>query len=66
MRCHLFIPVMKYAAFFKSVEYFFAKLRSNTEQNRTLAETRDYLLPKLMSGEVRVSDAEDLIREAAE
>jgi type I restriction enzyme S subunit len=38
----------------------------NELQNRTLAETRDYLLPKLMSGEVRVSDAEALIKEAAE
>jgi type I restriction enzyme S subunit len=35
-------------------------------ENKTLAETRDYLLPKLMSGEVRVSDAEALIKEAAE
>lgn len=26
-------------------------------ENRTLAETRDYLLPRLMSGEVRVGDA---------
>tara|TARA_B100000378_G_scaffold277649_1_gene278536 strand:- start:1923 stop:2849 length:927 start_codon:yes stop_codon:yes gene_type:complete len=29
----------------------------NDFQNRTLAETRDYLLPRLMSGEVRVGDA---------
>lgn len=29
----------------------------NDLQNRTLAETRDYLLPRLMSGEVRVGDA---------
>lgn len=32
----------------------------NDYQNRTLAETRDYLLPKLMSGEVRIRDAEIL------
>lgn len=30
----------------------------NDLENRTLAETRDYLLPKLMSGEVRVRDTE--------
>lgn len=29
----------------------------NDLENRTLAETRDYLLPRLMSGEVRVGDA---------
>ena len=28
----------------------------NDLENRTLAETRDYLLPRLMSGEVRVVD----------
>ena len=30
----------------------------NLAQNKSLAETRDYLLSKLMSGEVRVRDAE--------
>jgi len=35
----------------------FTKIRANVEENQTLAETRDYLLPKLMSGEVRVGDA---------
>ncbi|TCO13445.1 type I restriction enzyme S subunit [Camelimonas lactis] len=32
------------------------RLRSGAAENRTLAETRDYLLPRLMSGEVRVRD----------
>jgi len=35
----------------------FEKIRANVEENQTLAEARDYLLPKLMSGEVRVGDA---------
>ena len=30
----------------------------NDLENRTLAETRDYLLPRLMSGEVRVGDVQ--------
>jgi type I restriction enzyme S subunit len=34
------------------------RARASTLESRTLAETRDYLLPKLMSGEVRVRDAE--------
>ena len=32
------------------------KVAANYQENQTLAETRDYLLPKLMSGEVRVGD----------
>lgn len=34
----------------------FEKLRAAQLENRTLAETRDYLLPRLMSGAVRVGD----------
>ena len=37
----------------------------NELENRTLAETRDYLLPRLMSGQVRVGDALDQVSEAA-
>ena len=33
------------------------KMLSNDLENRILAETRDYLLPRLMSGKVRVADA---------
>ena len=32
------------------------KIKSNTQQIRTLTQLRDTLLPKLMSGEVRVSE----------
>ena len=32
-------------------------------ENQTLTETRDYLLPKLMSGEVRVRDAEKMVED---
>ena len=34
------------------------------EENRTLATLRDALLPKLMSGELRVRDAERALAEA--
>lgn len=34
-----------------------ARIRSNTAESRTLAQTRDLLLPKLMSGEIRLKDA---------
>lgn len=34
------------------------RIEHNKQENRILANTRDYLLPKLMSGTVRVRDAE--------
>lgn len=37
---------------------------TNLQENLTLAALRDLLLPKLMSGEIRVRDAEKLVREA--
>jgi type I restriction enzyme S subunit len=41
-----------------------AVLINNNLQSRTLAELRDALLPKLISGQIRVSDAERLIGDA--
>ena len=40
------------------VEPIFYKIESNTNESKTLAELRDTLLPKLISGEIRVKDAE--------
>ncbi len=40
--------------FHKEVELLFEKIKSSIEQIKTLENTRDTLLPKLMSGEVRV------------
>ncbi|EQD80815.1 protein s, partial [mine drainage metagenome] len=39
----------------------FGKLAANDRQSRTLAALRDTLLPKLISGEIRVHQAESLI-----
>ena len=41
----------------------FAQILSNVRESFTLAELRDRLLPKLMSGEIRVKDAEKLVEE---
>jgi type I restriction enzyme, S subunit len=41
--------------FHKEVERYFYKINKNKSQIRTLTQTRDNLLPKLMSGEVRVN-----------
>lgn len=49
--------------FDRMIEPLFAKMTANEKENRTLARTRDMLLPKLMSGEIRVSEAEQLAKE---
>ena len=40
------------------LEPVFDKINANGQENETLEETRDLLLPKLMSGEIRLRDAE--------
>lgn len=45
------------SAFAEIVGPLFLAREQRDSENRTLAETRDYLLPRLMSGEVRVLDA---------
>lgn len=47
-------PKDKLILFDQEIEPIFQKLKSNTIQIRTLTQLRDTLLPKLMSGEVRV------------
>jgi len=56
-------PPSLFAKFGALVGPVFAMIRSNSSQNHTLAQTRDLLLPKLMSGEIRVSDAETIAAE---
>jgi type I restriction enzyme S subunit len=46
------------------VEPMLDRIVLNIHESRTLAATRDLLLPKLMSGEVRVKDAEKIAGEA--
>ena len=47
------------------IEPMFDRIRANGEESRTLAQTRDLLLPKLMSGEIRVKEAEKIMEETA-
>ena len=47
------------------VEPLLARVIANSAESRTLAATRDLLLPRLMSGELRVKDAERIIETAA-
>jgi type I restriction enzyme, S subunit len=54
------VPAKLIEAFATIARPLRAKHEANNAESRTLAETRDYLLPKLMSGAVRVRDAEAL------
>jgi len=51
--------------FARLVEPLFARIRANDEQSSTLAALRDALLPKLISGELRVPDAERIVERCA-
>jgi len=50
--------------FDKIISLLREKIRANNEQNQTLANLRDLLLPKLMSGEIRLRDAEKAVEDA--
>ena len=45
------------------IQPWFARIRLNDDEAKILAQTRDHLLPKLMSGEVRVGDADKFVQE---
>lgn len=49
--------------FSNAVAPLFGKIDINNKQSHTLAYTRDALLPKLLSGEIRVKDAERFVEQ---
>lgn len=51
-------------AFDNMVSSALERIIRNIHESRTLAQTRDLLLPKLMSGEIRVRDAEPMVEAA--
>jgi type I restriction enzyme S subunit len=51
-------------AFSRAVGPLLSKMASSERQSRTLASVRDALLPKLISGELRLNDAEKLVEGA--
>lgn len=53
------------AAFTNSVRPLVDAALLNASESRTLSETRDYLLPRLMSGEVIARAAMDMVEDAA-
>ena len=52
-------------SFTKMVGPNFAMITQNLQQSRTLAALRDALLPKLLSGEIRVREAESEVEQVA-
>jgi type I restriction enzyme S subunit len=52
------------AAFDKVASVLFAKMRDNIRVSRKLTDLRNTLLPKLLSGEVPVRQADQLVGEA--
>ncbi|UWR84929.1 restriction endonuclease subunit S [Phaeobacter inhibens] len=49
------------AAFADVASLLFDKVQANEKENQILVEMRDLLLPKLMSGEIRLSDGSDSV-----
>lgn len=54
-------PVEELQAFHSKVRPMYERIDVNRSENQTLAETRDYLLPKLISGEIEVGAAEEVV-----
>jgi type I restriction enzyme S subunit len=54
-------PVLR--AFDVCAKPLHARIAANERENLTLAQMRDLLLPKLMSGEIRIKDAEKAVAE---
>jgi type I restriction enzyme S subunit len=52
------------ALFGQLVRPLFARVNGATEENRTLASLRDTLMPKLISGELRVNDLDSSVERA--
>ena len=46
------------------VRTLYDRIVVNTKESASLAQTRDFLLPKLMSGEIRVGDADKFVQES--
>jgi type I restriction enzyme S subunit len=59
----IFPPIAVIKGFACIVEPLIMKWISNLGESRTLAALRDALLPKLISGELRVKDAEQFLKE---
>lgn len=60
----VFPPREVWTAFGQLVQESFSQIRLNTYENQTLTQLRDALLPKLMSGQLRLRTAQQLVEAA--
>jgi type I restriction enzyme S subunit len=61
-RYEICLPNPKLAETFASfVKNYITKIRQNIHESRTVASIRDALLPRLISGQIRIKDAEKLV-----
>jgi len=51
--------------FGQRIDSIYAVIRAKSEENLTLTNLRDTLLPKLLSGEITLPEAEQIISEEA-
>ncbi len=58
-------PVSRLKTFEGVVAPLFDRIEANDRQIETLGELRDALLPKLISGEIRVPEAEEQVEAAS-
>ena len=60
----ILVPDIKVAAAFQEqISTIFARLKSNEQQTQTLTQLRDTLLPRLISGQLRLPEAKALVEE---
>jgi type I restriction enzyme S subunit len=57
-------PKTVFSAFAETTSPLFERMRTADLESKTLCELRDTLLPKLISGELRIPDAEKFLEEA--
>jgi type I restriction enzyme S subunit len=57
-------PPVVVEAFTRSVRPTYQRIDHNEAESQTVATMRDILLPKLLSGEIRVKDAEKFVEKA--
>ena len=50
--------------FGKTISPIYQNIKNRIEESQTLAKLRDVLLPKLISGELRIPQAEKMVEEA--
>jgi len=63
-RIKILVPsIQEVERFNEIVSGYFEVMESNKDENQTLTQLRDTLLPKLISGEVRVKDVEKTLSE---